>query len=186
MPGWLGITLAKNREYDGAIVALRRVLKLEPPDSKKAKLGLEELVAVEQTVALLNGATVEATPIERAWLAEKLYWQRRYALSAKMYAQALREGTEFAADLRAEHRYDAARSAALADPTWHPRALAWLRANLERYRERLPAESEFVKKTLLDWKQHNDLASIRDVADLPSDFQQLWADVNALLKKASK
>ena len=134
---------------------------------------------------MLNGADVEATPVERVELANILYRKHRYALSAKMYAQALREGTEFEAD-RAFHRYKAACSAALADSTWHPRALAWLGANLERYRERLPAEPDFVKKTLLHWKQDKDLASIRDVADLPSDFQQLWADVDSLLKKASK
>ena len=76
--------------------------------------------------------------------------------------------------------------AALTDPTWHPRVLAWLGANLERYRERLPAEPGFVKKRLLWWKKDEDLASIRDVKDLPVEFEALWARVDMLLKEASK
>ena len=51
---------------------------------------------------------------------------------------------------------------------------------------RLPAKSESVKKLLLHWKQDKDLASIRDAKDLPTEFKALWAEVDALLKEASK
>ena len=43
-----------------------------------------------------------------------------------------------------------------------------------------------VAKRLRWWKQDTDLTSIRDAEDLPAEFRQLWAEVDALLEKASK
>jgi hypothetical protein len=74
-------------------------------------------------------------------------------------------------------------------------AVAWLRDELGRQRKRL-AEGDATARTavvpyLSFWKEDGWLASLRDpgaVAKLPADEQeacrQLWADVDALLKRA--
>jgi WD40 repeat protein/serine/threonine protein kinase len=74
-------------------------------------------------------------------------------------------------------------------------AVVWLRDELGRQRKRLadgdPAARTAVHPSLPYWKEDGWLASLRDpgaVAKLPADEQaacrQLWADVDALLKRA--
>ena len=76
-------------------------------------------------------------------------------------------------------------------------AFAQRRADLDANANQLEATSTppvraFVLQRVAHWQQDGDLASIRDeaaLAALPVDereaFTQLWADVTALLKKAS-
>ena len=54
-----------------------------------------------------------------------------------------------------------------------------------------PQARALVARTLAHWKEHTDLAGLRDepaIKALPEDEQKacraLWADVNALLKKS--
>ena len=73
-------------------------------------------------------------------------------------------------------------------------ALTWLRADVallvEQMKSGKPA-GRAVQATLLHWQKDSDLAGVRDqgaLAKLPEqergDWQKLWADVAALLKKA--
>jgi hypothetical protein len=74
-------------------------------------------------------------------------------------------------------------------------ALDWLRADLALWGKQrgpgAPQTPAAVLKTLRHWQQDTDLAGVRDpaaLAQLPeaerADWQKLWADVAALLKKA--
>jgi hypothetical protein len=73
----------------------------------------------------------------------------------------------------------------------------WLRAELTRQAKHLEKASALDRGIALDrlrwWQQEPDLAAIRDpaaVAKLPADQQEacqrLWADVEALRKKAQE
>jgi hypothetical protein len=74
-------------------------------------------------------------------------------------------------------------------------ALAWLRDNHKEYAKQLAAADvktrQAVQQTLQHWQKDADLASVRGkeaLAKLPeaerAAWQQLWADVETLLKKA--
>src|SRR5262249_26478779 len=124
---------------------------------------------------------------------------------------ALTADPQWAGDLNAEARYDAARFAALAaagqgegasqlDATersrWRKRAVDWLRAELERQAKHLQSAPALDRRIALDrlrwWQQEPDLVAIRDeaaLAELPADEREtcrkLWAEVQALLPKDS-
>jgi hypothetical protein len=115
-------------------------------------------------------------------------------------------------DLRARHRYDAACYAARAaagrgedaaklDDTERARlrkqALDWLRADLALRTQQLasdrPDDRPAAQNALRHWQRDRDLAGLRDAAALAKlsaeeqrAFAQLWADVEALLKKAQE
>jgi hypothetical protein len=72
-------------------------------------------------------------------------------------------------------------------------ALAWLRADLNAYAQlaRRDAARQAVRQRLTKWRQDPDLAGLRDKDALGklSDgeraaWQKLWADVDAVLKRA--
>jgi hypothetical protein len=123
-----------------------------------------------------------------------------------LYADAFLEQPSLADDLTAQHRYNAAYSAALvacgkgtdADhlrPTerlaLRLQALTWLRADLAAW-SRLVALGEVgpgrLARTLRHWQKDADLAAVRNpeaLGKLPAEEQvqwrKLWADVAALL-----
>jgi hypothetical protein len=137
-------------------------------------------------------------------------YKRRYDGSARFYAEAFAARPDLAGDLPAGHCYNAACAAALAASgqgedaafldgrgraRWRREALTWLRADLALWAKRLedgkPADRSLVQKTLRHWRADANLASLRDkdaLAKLPEGERQacvrLWADVDALLKRA--
>ncbi len=114
-------------------------------------------------------------------------------------------------DLREGHRYHAARAAALAGfgrgedadqlceaerAEWRKQALAWLREDLETWRERSDGGSALlrgsIQKTLRRWRNDEALCGLRDpaaLAPLPADERDacrcLWEDVDRLLAELS-
>src|SRR5262249_14918656 len=139
-------------------------------------------------------------------------YKRLYAAAARLYAEAFAADPKLAADLQQQHRYSAARSAALAaagqadDAKQLPdkaavmlrqQALSWLRDDLALYAK--PAErdeakaKEFVRQGLAHWQQAADLASVRDPAALDgladderAAWRRLWADVDTLRQKVEQ
>src|SRR5262249_50361338 len=131
---------------------------------------------------------------------------------ALFYARAFAADPKLAADLRQQHRYNAACSAALAavgqgeDARRLPdkvvlmlrrQAWRWLRADLEVYAKLAerdgPKTKEAVRQRLAHWQEDSDLASIRDkdaLAKLPDDerkdWRQLWDEVAALFNKVGE
>jgi serine/threonine-protein kinase len=170
----------------------------------------ERLVELDaQLPALTRG---DAAPknvseqIELAWMCALKQWN---VFSARCYADAFAARPELAESLSLAHRYNAACAAALAgcgkgqDAAGLPakarqglrgQARAWLDAERLALAGLLKGDKPDVagvRQRLEHWRQDPDLAGIRnrDALDqLPEAerdaWQQLWAEVDALLKKA--
>jgi serine/threonine-protein kinase len=162
--------------------------------------------------ALLRGADRPQDAQERLALADLCQQRskRRYAAAARFYAAAFAEQPKLAEDPRGGHRYNAACAAALAaagqgqdaDPLddqekarLRRQALDWLRADLTAWAKVVekdsPQDRALVQRTLQHWQKDPDLAGLRDqdaLAKLPEperdSCRKLWADVDALLRRA--
>jgi hypothetical protein len=134
---------------------------------------------------------------------------KRYAASARLYADAFAADLTLADNSQANHRYNAACCAALAacgkgvdaaklDEKERVRlrgqALAWLGADVilrgKQFETGKPADRAAVQATMQHWQKDGDLAGVRDkemLAKLPEaereGWQKLWKDVEALRKK---
>jgi eukaryotic-like serine/threonine-protein kinase len=180
----LGTVLLNSGDFEGAVEALRAAQALDPKNP-----GLDRLLAIAarfekaraRLPAVLRG---EARPGDAAeWLvfAEVAYLVRDYASSVRLHQDAFAADPRVQTDLRAAHRYRAARAAALAGPASHTQALAWLRAELDAW-EQAPAAAEAeVARALRHWKANPDLATVRDGANLSDAWRAFWARVDELL-----
>ena len=144
--------------------------------------------------------------------AQRAYELTRFAAAARLWQEALAADPRLGNDRQAMHPYNAACAAALAGcgqgkdeppPSDHQRtklrqqALDWLTAEVGLWAKLLEKASKeqrgSIVKTLEHWQQDIDLAGIHDdaeLAKLPATervaYRKLWADVDALLKKASR
>jgi tetratricopeptide (TPR) repeat protein len=162
--------------------------------------------------AILQGDDRPRGAAERLTLAQLCRrYKQLYATSARFYAEAFADRPPLAEDLGAGHRYHAACAAALAatgqgkdaarlDDKERARlrrqALEWLRADLAAWTRAVekgpPQAGPQVQSTLRHWQEDPDLAGLRDpeaLAQLPeagrAACRLLWADVDALLKRAT-
>jgi tetratricopeptide (TPR) repeat protein len=149
---------------------------------------------------------------ERLDLAEVCHFRQRYAAAARLRREAFAHDPRLADDLQSGRRYDAACSAALAGcgrgqdakdlddkarAGWRNQALAWLREDLKLRGQQLdsgqPENRQVAGDKLRWWQKDADLVGLRDpalLAKLPADDQEawrkLWAEVQALVKKAEE
>ena len=171
----------------------------------------ERLVQLEAKLPdVLAGKATLANKGELLGLLEVCRLKHQHAAAARLYADAFTTDPSLADDLNAYHRYNAACSAAMAaagqgadadklDDQEHRRlrqqALAWLRVDLEQWANRSeagqPDDRQLMRSTLEHWQRDADLASVRDAdalqkltAQEQEAWQNLWADVAELLKKA--
>jgi hypothetical protein len=171
----------------------------------------ERMLALgDRLPAVLAGKGKPAGAAECFEFAELCLTTKRYASAVRLYADGFTADPKLAASLSPSHRYNAACCAALAaagrgarapqsDDTEPSRlrrqALGWLRADLTLREKQLaswwPGEASQARKALRRWQQDPDLVGVRDataLAKLPAaeraDWQKLWADVAALLKKS--
>jgi serine/threonine-protein kinase len=121
----------------------------------------------------IEGASVEATPGDRALLAEMLRAKKRYALSVQLYREAFAADPSLAEHGR-DHAVRAIWSAALAGE--HAQALEWGRAWLDQVRKLDPKHAS---AELTELKKEPKLSSVRAV----EGWKTFWADVDALLKR---
>jgi tetratricopeptide (TPR) repeat protein len=162
--------------------------------------------------ALLRGEIQPADAAERVALAQLcLRHKGLYAASARFYGDAFAEPPPLADDLREGHRFNAACAAARAGvgqgheagpldarecARLRRQALDWLWADLAAWARVLdkgpPQDRSEVQRTLRLWQQDPDLAGLRDRDDLAQlsaaerqTCRRLWADVDALLQRAS-
>jgi serine/threonine-protein kinase len=145
-------------------------------------------------------------------LAEVCRFKRYYAGAACFLAEAIARQPPLAADLAAGHRYNAACYAALAasgqgedaanlddkeKARLRRQALAWLRADLKVWDQRLTTgkapDRQAIQKTLRHWQTDGDLAGVRDkvaLAKLPEEerraWRKLWEEVEAVLAKGGQ
>jgi tetratricopeptide (TPR) repeat protein len=157
--------------------------------------------------AILGGDDQPKDSAEQLALADLCQrYKKRYAAAARFYADAFAAGSA----VTTKRGYNAACAATLAaagkgedaaklDPKDKTRlrqqALTWLRNALELHTTQLETADAkaraALQQTLRHWQQDADLASLREdkaLAQLPeaerAAWQQLWADVAALLKRA--
>jgi tetratricopeptide (TPR) repeat protein/serine/threonine protein kinase len=158
--------------------------------------------------AVLKGEDQPTDAAEQLALADlSQRYKKRYVAAVRFYKDAFVAG----APLISSRAFNAARAAALAaagqgvdadkldakeKTRLRQQALTWLRANLEEYAKQLEdADAKTrraVQQSLQHWQKDPDLGSVRGqeaLAKLPeverAAWQQLWADVEKLLKKAA-
>ncbi len=159
--------------------------------------------------AVLGGKLKPVDASETLGFAEVCYRKKLHVAAARFWAAAFQSRPSLADDLQSRHRYSAACDAALAgcgqgkdDPPldektkvrWRKQAIDWLKADLAAWKileSGPPQARQSISETLQHWKADRDLAGLRDPAalgKLPEDEQKacraLWAEVDALLKKA--
>jgi superkiller protein 3 len=159
--------------------------------------------------AILRSEAKAANAAEWLALAEVCRLKGQYATAVRFYAAAFAAEPKRADDLRAGNRYDAACHAALAAlgrgkdapaedaarAELRRQALAWLRADLGVLtRDAIdgnPRDSADAAAALRHWQGDADLSAFHhpwSLLCLPADercqWQQLWADVDELLRKA--
>jgi hypothetical protein len=174
----------------------------------------ERLVRLDARLSrVVSGDSQPAGAAERlqlAWLCQRPY-KRLDGAAARLFGEAFTAEPERAEDLRAGHRYNAACAAARAgcgqgkDATGlddeertrlRRQALDWLRADLAAWGKRLEGETDpapgAVRQKMAHWQQDPDFAGVRGpeaLARLPEaerrEWQQLWADVEVLRRRAA-
>ena len=163
---------------------------------------------------ILMGKAQPKNNIERLYLAHLCEHRARalYASAARFFGEAFDKQANVADDLNVGHRYNAACAAALAgcgkgkdadvlDPKQRAdlrkQALAWLRADLNAYRQVMEKSAgkagAEVAQRMQHWMQDNDFAGVRgakSIGTLPEaergDWQKLWEDVEALRQRAAQ
>ena len=214
--GALGQALLAQREFTEAEAETRRGLDLLSEWEKQLRANLERQLQRCQRLRALEGrlpAVVQGKDKPAAAdcldLAEFCFLKKYYATAARLYAEALAATPQLTEDLRAGHRFNAARAAALAggghgddaaglgEPereALRKQARNWLRLDLAAWAKKVDTGTEAdriqARKTLAPWREDPDLAGLRDAETLerltPSERQEwrtLWQDVAALLRR---
>ncbi len=215
----LGKALLDTGRFVEARDALARALEQLPKQHPLRSVVSQQLQTCERFLKLegrlprlLKGEDQPATALESLAVARLCQLKRLHAAAERFFAAAFADNPKLAGNLPAQHRYDAARAAALAaagqgedagklDDTEKARlrkqALDWLRADLAAHAKLVasgPVSARpFVLRTLVRWEQDSDLAGLRNPAALNklaaeerTALTQLWADVAALQKQAEQ
>ena len=184
--------------------------QLSRPQPGLSPLGYTEQAPAKQRFpAKLRGEDKPADNAERLAFAQFAYDQKKFAFATRLWAKALASDPKLGDDRQTQHRYNAARAAALAvagqgqdKPPLDDAAKAklgaqahdWLKAELAIWNKLLlsgmPLDHPFVVQTLSRWRQDTDLAGLRDVASLArlpeaeqKQWQTLWAEVDTTVNK---
>jgi tetratricopeptide (TPR) repeat protein len=209
----LGFALRQQGSLTASLASLRRGHELgtrqttwRHPSAQWVRQA-ERLVQLEQQLpAFRQGKPTPRDPGECLQLAEVCLYTKRFATAVGFYRAA------FATDgqLEAPRRYNAACCAALAaagraedaadlkseqKADLRPQALAWLRADLDRWRKHLdqgtPQARHAVQQELRHWQHDPDLAGLREDTALSrlseaerGTWKKFWSDVARLLQRA--
>jgi serine/threonine-protein kinase len=214
----LGLALLARGDFAAARAATRHCLDLLPsrdplrtPAEQLLRRCEAALALSEKLPAILQGQARPANAAEALQLALLCQQPKQlHATASRLFADAFAAEPKLAEDRDAQHRYNAACSAALAAAgqgkdadkleakeraRWRKQALDWLRADLEAWSKVLdkgkPPERAKALQALRHWQRDADLAGLRDdkaLAGLPDEerdaCRKLWADVAALVQKA--
>jgi tetratricopeptide (TPR) repeat protein/tRNA A-37 threonylcarbamoyl transferase component Bud32 len=213
--GALSEAMLRQGRFAEAGANARRCLELLPqghpsrPFISRLLAQCERLLTLDAKLpALLQGQTEPASATESIEYADLCQYKKYHAACLRFYADAFAADPTLAENLATGNRYNAACAAAGqgydADTLkeWHraslrQQAIGWLRADLTLWTRQLergtPQARALVRQKLRHWQRDADLAGLRGdaaVAKLPEEEQktcrQLWADVAALLKRATK
>jgi hypothetical protein len=215
----LGQMLRQQGRFAEAVASLRRGHELgaKRPDwrypSAQWLRDAEYLAALaDKLPAVLQGEASPANSGEAVTLASMCQqYKKLHVAAARLYADAFATELKLAADPNALHRYNAARSAALAaagqgeDARLLPDkvaamfrrwALGWLRDDLTNYaklaEQNNPQTKQTLQQRLAHWRHDPALASVRAEAALArvgdperAAWQALWRDVDELAKRVA-
>jgi serine/threonine-protein kinase len=217
--GALGQALLAKRQFAEADAAIGRCLEVLPPREANIRGNLERLRercrhlrALEGRLASIVRGTDKPPAADCLDLAELCFVKKHYATAARLYAEALASMPRLTEDLRAGHRFNAARAAALAgggrgddgaglgEPEregLRKQARDWLRIDLAAWAKKVDtgkdADRIQARKTLAPWRDDPDLAGLRDADTLgrlpPAERQEcqaLWQEVGNLLRRAER
>jgi serine/threonine-protein kinase len=171
-----------------------------------------ETLIFPNTAAFLQGKYTPRDNTERLALVGVCRFKNRTCAAAQLYADAFTADARLAGDSQFNHRYNAARSAALAGcglgedasglgeaqrKHWHGQALQWLRAELAARSRALDADTTAARsgvcEELTRWQKEPDLACVRDpdqldklAADERKEYQAIWEQVAAVLVRTRK
>jgi tetratricopeptide (TPR) repeat protein len=214
--GALGQALLARRDFTAAEAATRRSLDGLSERDTWWRPNLEGQLQLCQRLRALEGrllAVVQGkdkpTAADCLDLAEFCFVKNNYVTAARLYAEAFAATPRSTEDLRAGHRFNAARAAALAsggqgdgagigEPEregLRRQAREWLGLDLAAWARKVDTGTEAeriqAQKTLAPWRDDPDLAGLRDADDLerlsPAERQQcraLWQKVTVLLRHA--
>jgi serine/threonine-protein kinase len=215
--GALGRALLARWELTEAEAEVRRGLNLFPEGEEKLRANLEgqlqrcqRLRALEVRLPAVVQGKDKPAAADCLDLAELCFVKKHYATAARLYAEALAAMPQLTEDLRAGHRFNAARAAALAGggqgddaaglgelerKALRKQARDWLRLDLAAWVKKVDTGTEAdriqAEKTLAPWRDDPDLAGLRDADALkrlpPAERQEcraLWQEVADILRRA--
>ncbi len=211
----LGNILRDQGKLAEAIAEFRKAIELDPKLALAHRnlRRCEEILALDRKLpAILEGKTRPGDAAEQVGFAHLCQFKKRYLLAARFFADAFAAQPKLADDLQAWDRYNAACCAALAAAgqgeggaklddkergRLRQQSLGWLRADLILWDKQVQAGTPQVRagvqKTLEHWMEDADLMGVRDAAALAkmpeverAEWKKLWADVEALRKKAGE
>jgi tetratricopeptide (TPR) repeat protein len=213
----LGLALFARREFIEAEAEIRRGLDLLAEWEKDRRPILERLLQRCQRLRVLESrlpAVVMGKDKPAAAdcldVAVLCFVKKHHATAARLYAEALAAKPQLTENLRAGHRFNAARAAALAGggrgddmaglgesekKDLRKQARDWLRLDLAAWARKLDtgttADRIQARKTLAPWRDEPDLAGLRDADSLEKlpgaerqECQALWQEFAALLRRA--
>ena len=206
----LGLALYKQKKLSEAVAAFRKADQLLPNHTafRNNLRFIEQLLQLEGKPDAYLASKEQATNAlgapELASYSVAHYDRNRTAVG--LYVHAF---NKLAEDLPPGHRYNVAFLAALSASgygkdaerlaeaergTLRQQALCWLREDLKAYSsllEKEPKNWPAIQQMLAQWQEDNNLASLRGseaIDKLPKaerePWHKLWADVDALLKRA--
>jgi tetratricopeptide (TPR) repeat protein len=203
--GNLATTLADLGRFDESLQVVRQCSKLGAAWVGRA----ERWVALDRRLPQVLGGKDKPTDAEQIEFARLCRLKKHHRAAVRHYDAAFTSQTRMAEDLKSGNRYDAACSAALAAAgvggddvlndadraALRKQALAWLRADLGEWGKQLETGTtralDALQRKLQDWRRDIDLVGLRDtaaLANLPATeraaLSKLWADVDALLRRA--
>jgi tetratricopeptide (TPR) repeat protein/predicted Ser/Thr protein kinase len=214
--GALGQALLARRDFAKAEAATRRSLDLLRPGEENLRANLERqrqrcrhLLLLEGRVPAIVQGKDKPAAAECLDAAELCFVGHHYATAARLYAEALAATPRLTEDLRAGHRLNAARAAALAgcrrgddvaglgEPeltALRKQARTWLQLDRDAWDKKVDAGTATdrieAQKALASWRDDPDLAGLRDPEweKLPPAERQecraLWETVGLLLERA--
>jgi serine/threonine-protein kinase len=162
--------------------------------------------------AILRGTEKPASAAEQAEIARVCSLKKNYAAAARLYRDAFTAEPGLAENVPPGARYDAACAAARAGcgqgqdadtlddkerALWRRQALEWLRQDLTWWAKALDKgdarTKDEVRPRMRHWQSEGDLAGVRAkdaLAGLPDEerkqWERLWSDVDALLRRVSQ
>jgi serine/threonine-protein kinase len=213
----LGFLLQRQGEFTRALAALQLGHELGSRGPRWPYASAQWIRDAERKVelnaqlpAFLRGDMKLGSAEDRIGCAEVCKCKKLYLAASRLSMEAFDAKRELAEDRKADHRFHAACSAALAASgegdaanldekdlaTWRQQALTWLRADLVLWAKQLesgkPEDRRATRQALRQWQRSPDLAGIRNAAALArlpkmerESCQQVWAEVRNLLTRAA-